>query len=130
LTANERRNDHVNLPGFNFTLNESDRWTATAACAEEGVAPMFPSEQDAKGIEYAKSICERCPVRDRCLADALDRGESFGIWGGMTSDERRALRRKEARTKSALSALDATALDVAARPAYQEASPIVRPLVG
>ena len=66
-----------------------------AACAEEGVAPMFPHEQDTEGIDYAKSICARCPVQPTCLAEALDRHEGFGIWGGMTTDERRQLRKTQ-----------------------------------
>jgi hypothetical protein len=39
----------------------------------------------------AKRICYRCPVRARCLADALSRDEQEGIWGGLTTDERRDL---------------------------------------
>src|SRR6202161_4815833 len=39
----------------------------------------------------AKLICRGCPVRTECLADALDNGIEFGVWGGMTERERRAL---------------------------------------
>ncbi|MFJ9574521.1 WhiB family transcriptional regulator [Streptomyces bacillaris] len=39
----------------------------------------------------AKSVCFGCPIRTECLADALDRRVEFGIWGGMTERERRAL---------------------------------------
>ena len=42
----------------------------------------------------AKAICARCPVRDACLAYALDTGEAFGVWGGLTEDERRAMLRQ------------------------------------
>jgi WhiB family redox-sensing transcriptional regulator len=35
-----------------------------------------------------------CPVRTECLADALDNRIEFGIWGGMTERERRALLRR------------------------------------
>jgi WhiB family transcriptional regulator, redox-sensing transcriptional regulator len=33
-------------------------------------------------------------VRTECLADALDNGIEFGVWGGMTERERRALLRR------------------------------------
>ena len=35
-----------------------------------------------------------CPVRTECLADALDNRVEFGVWGGMTERERRALLRR------------------------------------
>lgn len=41
----------------------------------------------------AKRICVTCPVRDACLEGALARSEPYGIWGGMTTRERRSLRR-------------------------------------
>jgi len=33
-------------------------------------------------VEAAKAICQHCPVREQCLADALERGEPWGVWGG------------------------------------------------
>ncbi|MGY1637776.1 WhiB family transcriptional regulator [Geodermatophilus sp. SYSU D00742] len=33
-------------------------------------------------LEQAKTLCAACPVRDACLAGALDRGEPWGVWGG------------------------------------------------
>ena len=42
----------------------------------------------------AKAICAGCPARDACLAYALDAGEAYGVWGGLTEDERRAMLRQ------------------------------------
>ena len=42
----------------------------------------------------AKAVCMACPVRTECLADALDNRIEFGVWGGMTERERRALLRR------------------------------------
>jgi WhiB family redox-sensing transcriptional regulator len=39
-------------------------------------------------------ICRGCVVRTECLADALDNRIEFGVWGGMTERERRALLRR------------------------------------
>ncbi|SFD02573.1 WhiB family transcriptional regulator, redox-sensing transcriptional regulator [Nocardioides terrae] len=33
-------------------------------------------------IERAKSLCRECPLRDSCLANAIDRQEPWGVWGG------------------------------------------------
>ena len=33
-------------------------------------------------VERAKTLCLDCPVRDACLAGALERHEPWGVWGG------------------------------------------------
>lgn len=33
-------------------------------------------------VEHAKTLCGYCPLRQRCLAGALDRAEPWGVWGG------------------------------------------------
>ena len=42
----------------------------------------------------AKQLCSGCPVRTECLAEALDHQIEWGVWGGMTERERRALLRR------------------------------------
>ena len=41
--------------------------------------------------QAAKQVCMGCRVIAECLADSLDNQTEFGIWGGMTERERRAL---------------------------------------
>lgn len=41
-----------------------------------------------------------CVVRTECLADALDNRVEFGVWGGMTERERRALLRRRSDVSS------------------------------
>jgi WhiB family redox-sensing transcriptional regulator len=45
----------------------------------------------------AKAICARCPVQPDCLAYALDTREAYGVWGGASEDERRAMLRQHRR---------------------------------
>lgn len=33
-------------------------------------------------VEQAKALCLDCPLREACLAGALERGEPWGVWGG------------------------------------------------
>lgn len=45
-------------------------------------------------IKTAKKICDDCPVKFLCLEYALESNEQEGIWGGLTANERRAVRRR------------------------------------
>ena len=45
--------------------------------------------------QAAKQVCIRCPVIAECLADSLDNHTEFGVWGGMTERERRALLKRQ-----------------------------------
>lgn len=66
-------------------------WTSRAAC--QGYDPDTLFVQGA-AQNRAKRLCSACPVRTECLADALDNRVEFGVWGGMTERERRALLRR------------------------------------
>ena len=69
-------------------------WQRQANCM--GVDPdLFFPERGASTKE-AKEVCRACVVREDCLEYALDNGEKFGIWGGMSERERRRLRRARA----------------------------------
>jgi len=49
------------------------------ACTTSPDLFFAESPQD---VARAKELCRDCPVRAACLADALDRGEPWGVWGG------------------------------------------------
>jgi hypothetical protein len=51
---------------------------------------LFFSELKSK-VEKAKAICNSCPVKSECLEFALNDGIEFGIFGGVTANERKAL---------------------------------------
>jgi WhiB family redox-sensing transcriptional regulator len=44
-------------------------------------------------IAMAKAVCAECPALAACRAYAFDAGETFGIWGGLTEDERAPAKR-------------------------------------
>lgn len=66
-------------------------WASRGLCREGDPDALF-----VQGAQQnrAKLICRGCPVRTECLADALDDRIEFGVWGGMTERERRALLRR------------------------------------
>jgi len=73
---------------------EDRGWQSRANCM--GVDPdLFFPERGASTRE-AKEVCRGCVVKDDCLEYALDNGEKFGIWGGMSERKRRRLRRARA----------------------------------
>lgn len=68
-------------------------WMERAACREAPGSAFFVDMYPRKGAEVtsAKAICVTCPVRKECLSAGRD--EEFGIWGGLTAEERRRLPR-------------------------------------
>ena len=63
-------------------------WASRGACKSSSADELFVQ---GSAQNRAKQICGGCPVRTECLADALDSRVEFGVWGGMTERERRAL---------------------------------------
>ena len=75
-------------------------WRHDAACREEDPELFFPVGNSGPAllrITEAKAVCRRCPVNAECLNWALASGQDAGVWGGMSEDERRALKRRQDR---------------------------------
>lgn len=77
-------------------------WREEAACLAYPAVVFFglddtesPVERRARE-EKAKRICHTCPVLQPCLEYALATREQYGIWGGMTEIERKAILRARA----------------------------------
>jgi len=66
-------------------------WVADALCAQVDGDLWYP-ERGGKGTRDAKKVCAVCPVRLLCLEHALRTEEPWGIWGGLTEQERKRLR--------------------------------------
>src|SRR6476620_3519294 len=78
-------------------------WRHKAVCRDEDPELFFPVGNSGPALAQiadAKLVCNRCPVTTECLTWALDSGQDAGVWGGMSEDERRALKRRNARTKA------------------------------
>ncbi|KGF15893.1 MULTISPECIES: WhiB family transcriptional regulator [Corynebacterium] len=78
-------------------------WRHNAVCREEDPELFFPVGNSGPAlaqIAKAKVVCNRCPVTSQCLAWALETGQDAGVWGGMSEDERRALKRRRNRGRT------------------------------
>ncbi|WP_330172275.1 WhiB family transcriptional regulator [Streptomyces sp. NBC_01498] len=72
-------------------MSAQSEWSGRGACRVVDPDTLFVQGQEQN---RAKSVCLGCQVRTECLAHALDNREEFGVWGGMTERERRALLRR------------------------------------
>jgi WhiB family redox-sensing transcriptional regulator len=61
-------------------------WHVHASCTSDQGDLFFSDNPDDQAD--AKAICRSCPVRRECAIWALDSRQEYGVWGGLTPDER------------------------------------------
>jgi WhiB family redox-sensing transcriptional regulator len=74
-------------------LIEEWEWQYQAACKGMATDIFFYSDRErgpkrARREKIAKAICATCPVINQCREQALRLAEPYGIWGGLTQEER------------------------------------------
>jgi WhiB family redox-sensing transcriptional regulator len=78
----------------NGPVQEPDgwEWKRRGVCAQPGADPdlMFPKGVGAQR-RAATEVCPRCPVRTTCLTYSIETEQPYGVWGGMTEQDRRRL---------------------------------------
>lgn len=78
-------------------MRRSTAWADLAACRGLSLALFFPEPGDS--ARPGKRICRSCPVQVPCAIAGMD--ERHGTWGGLTRNERAALRRKAGQARAA-----------------------------
>jgi WhiB family redox-sensing transcriptional regulator len=79
-------------------------WLNKARCLTEDPELFFPvgnTGPAVEQIEQAKSVCRECGVTNHCLEYAIKENQDTGVWGGLSEDERKSLKRKYARARRA-----------------------------
>ena len=71
----------VSLGRLHDTAEKADEAQPGCLPCWEAEAELFFAESPAD-VERAKQLCAVCPVKDVCLAGALERREPWGVWGG------------------------------------------------
>ena len=70
-------------------------WQKDALCRQHSSNLFFPpatfekKDDRVKREVKAKAVCGGCPVIFDCLEEAMSISEPFGIWGGLTDNERK-----------------------------------------
>lgn len=82
-------------PATGPALHLPPQWVSDALCAQTDPEAFFPEKGGDPGPD--RRICADCPVRARCRDYALSSGELYGVWGGLTLNDRRRLRRRARR---------------------------------
>lgn len=83
-------------PKGQATASKGDDWRKNAECRSSDPELFFPIGTGAASQyqeDAAKAVCNRCPARAKCLEWALDKNVTDGVWGGLTTVERAALKR-------------------------------------
>jgi len=101
MTARQLRRVQPVMGRYGFRLldplepPEALAWQEFALCPEVDAEIFFP--QKGQPSKPAKQVCAVCPVRSECLEFALDNDERYGVFGGKSERERRAIKRSRAK---------------------------------
>jgi WhiB family redox-sensing transcriptional regulator len=90
---------HAEIPGWDLPDPGEVSWQDASLCSQTDPEAFFPEKGGS--VREAKRVCAACPVRTECLEYALEHREPFGIFGGKTERQRRAIlvdREREAGT--------------------------------
>lgn len=88
-------------------LSDQWEWQLQGACRGADASLFFHPEGERGPARSArelaaKALCARCPVIAQCAAHALSCREPYGVWGGLSEDEREQIlarsRRRHAET--------------------------------
>lgn len=79
-------------------------WQVDAACREADSELFFhpPGERGEAKLtreRAAKAYCRRCPVAAECFEFAFETAQPYGVWGGMSEDERDTELRRQGRRR-------------------------------
>ena len=80
-------------------------WRDRAACLDEDPELFFPIGNTGPAliqIDEAKAVCRSCQVIETCLKLAVDSGQDNGVFGGLSEEQRRSLKRRNARARRAV----------------------------
>lgn len=79
----------ISTSKYRYLTHLDTSWTERGACRGSDPNLWFV---DGRPEPKAVAVCETCPVKAQCLHYAIEAGEDFGLWGGMTARKIRDIR--------------------------------------
>lgn len=74
-------------------MSDFQEWRELRNCRDIPTEVFYPERGDNLGMEAAKSICRKCVVREECAEFALQYDMEDGVFGGLSGNQRRQIRR-------------------------------------
>jgi WhiB family redox-sensing transcriptional regulator len=87
--VNKERASGIDVKTLPANPSPPDMWQDKAACYGLDPDVFFPVSEEEAGPALA--YCSACHIREMCLSWALKNGERYGVWGGLTEQQRRRL---------------------------------------
>jgi WhiB family transcriptional regulator, redox-sensing transcriptional regulator len=98
-----------------LALAEAIRENGSTPCMESDPEIFYSgTEEMPRAWQDAVKMCKTCPVRAECAAYAVEAEEIFGVWGGLTANQRKQIRRGRTSPQREMSR------DLIARPHLQQ----------
>ena len=72
-------------------------WRDRGACRDTDPEDFFPVGVNPAAVESARATCRRCDVVADCLEWALEHDVQYGVWGGLSEQEREVVARQRRR---------------------------------
>ena len=82
---------------FDDPMLDSQKWEGALCSNTKKYDPDLWFEHHTE--QYAKEICKTCPLLLTCAQYGIENDEQFGVWGGLSPTDRRALRGKRSNAK-------------------------------
>lgn len=76
----------ASVPSLDQMVPPGPAFMAEASCRETDPEAFYPERGGTNSA--ARRVCGSCPVRPACLAWAVENGEKYGMWGGLSEVQR------------------------------------------
>lgn len=97
MTTQKKKGEQASKPGiYNYMalmadfelIDKSTSWMEKGACLGMDTELFFPEKGDSATVEEARTVCNKCAVKQTCLNWAMTNEIWHGVWGGLSGNQR------------------------------------------